>query len=107
MSKTITEDEFYEQYKPTLNVFYNDENAVAFNGCMYETYGEELEHVKKVAEVNPNFVWTILDVGYLCITSGVHFVNRFGFLITELPADEEFIDVAPDPEEIEMNDEEE
>src|SRR5688572_30671561 len=90
--KTITEDEFWEQYKPVLNHFHQDENR-EWNGCMYETFGEELAHVLSVANVNPQFVWTILDSDGLAIVSGYHLVNRMGYLITEFPADEDFIDV--------------
>lgn len=92
--KTITEDEFFEQYKPVLNKFHMDPEATAFNGCLYETYGVEEQHVKQVAQVNEAFVWTIIDGDNgLSITSGYHHVNRFGYLITQLPADEDFIDV--------------
>lgn len=92
--KTITEDEFFEQYKPVLNKFHMDPEATAFNGCMYETYGVEEQHVRNVAQVNEGFVWTIIDGDDgLSITSGYHYVNRFGYIITQLPADEDFIDV--------------
>lgn len=91
--KTITEEEFIEQYKPCLNHFHNDPER-EWNGWMYETYGEEEEHIREVAKVNERFVWTILDADNgLTIVSGWHYVNRFGYILTELPADEDFIDV--------------
>lgn len=92
--KTITEDQFFEQYKPVLNRHYLNEDSTAFNGCMYETYGSELDYVREVAQVNEAFVWTVIDGDNgLSITSGYHHVNRFGYIITELPADDDFIDV--------------
>lgn len=85
--KTITEDEFWEQYKPIKNPF-ND--GYGFGGCMFETFGQDLELVKQTAAVTEAFVWTVYDMS---ITSGMHFVNRLGYLITELPCDQDFIDV--------------
>lgn len=96
--KTITEDEWIEQYKPTLNKFHMDPDR-EWNGWLYETYGVEETHVRQVAQVNEAFVWTIIDGdGGLSITSGFHYVNRFGYIITEKPADEDFIDVTLDDE---------
>ena len=42
----ITEEDFYDDFKPQLNHF--DDNA-SFDGCMFETYGEELGEAKAVA----------------------------------------------------------
>lgn len=89
--KTITEDQFLEQYKPVKNQF-ND--GYGFDGCMFETFGPNLAYVTATAQVSEAFVWTVYDD--MSITSGMHFVNRFGYLITELPCDEDFIDVLPD-----------
>jgi len=80
----ITEEQFWDQFKPIKN--HLDGNA-SFNGCMFETYKNELEAVQKAAEATPLNVWTILDCdGKLIITAGYHFVNRTGYLITEEPA---------------------
>ncbi len=80
MEIVISEDEFYEQYHPIKN--HLDENA-SFDGCMFETYDEELEYVKSMVETGK--VWTILDGegDNLLYSSGYHFVNRIGYLITE------------------------
>lgn len=84
MSETllkITEEQFYDEYCPQKN--HLDDNA-SFNGCMYETYGDEIKHVRDTARVG-NRVWTIIedDEGHLWLTLGIRFVNRFGFLVTE------------------------
>lgn len=80
----ITEDEFWEQYKPIKN--HIDANA-SYDGCMFETYDAEYEFVKESTEKAPLTVWTILDCDDKCIISeGWHFVNRIGYLITEVPA---------------------
>lgn len=95
--KTITEDQFFADYKPIKNPISED---CGFDGCMFETYGEDLDYVKDVASVSETFVWTVIegDDG-LSITSGYHYVNRLGYIITELPADEDFIDVIVEEEE--------
>lgn len=58
-----------------------DDNA-SLDGVMFETYGEELQHV---LEQNEDQVWTYAedDNGDLCIMSGFHVVNRIGYLISE------------------------
>lgn len=113
---TISEDEFYEKYKPIKN--HLDNNA-SWDGCLYETFGEELHYCFELAK-KENRVWTIVecdeveadevtgdveyepnynedgeypDDGYqppcLYIISGFHYVNRQGFLITEVPYEQE------------------
>ncbi len=90
----MTYEEWETKYKPRLNPL--DEYA-ALSGYMLETFGLELEHVKQ----QPNqYVWTWVEGdgseslepededapahgGYL--TPGYHFVNRLGYVITEVP----------------------
>ena len=79
----MTEDDFYAQFTCVKN--HIDLNA-GFDGCMFETYGPELEHVKGRLDddVTRRTVWTIIEVeGKFYYVSGYHFVNRFGYLITE------------------------
>lgn len=98
----ITEDEFYEKFKPIKN--HIDDNA-SFDGCMYETYDKEFEFVCQKNQTSPNHIWTIVDIdGDLVITNGLHFVNRMGYLITEVPfEDDVFYDVYdPIPETTEQ-----
>lgn len=108
---TISEDEFHEKYKPIKN--HLDNNAT-WDGCLFETFGEELQHCFNLSQ-KENRVWTIVecdevneeditdDVEYdpqdeddddyqppcLYIISGFHYVNRQGFLITEVPYEQE------------------
>jgi hypothetical protein len=77
---TLTEDEFLARFKPVAN--HIDPNS-SFDGCMFETFGDELAHVQAQAR---NLVWTVLDCdGHLWIESGFHFVNRLGYLIASVP----------------------
>lgn len=79
-------DQWFDEYKPVINHFHNDDSQ-AFNGCLYETYGEEDDYIRKLAETEPNKVWTILtdDHGDLVVVNGWHYVNRFGYFVTEKP----------------------
>jgi len=54
------------------------------SGCLFETYGEELDFVRKQ---DPRTIWTLLDGddGDLYLASGYHIVNRIGYLISTVP----------------------
>jgi len=102
--KQLTEEQFDEHYKLIQN--HIDDNA-SFDGHMFETFGEELEFVHKMADENrvvtiletegdPNFDYDkAFDEGLdtpldMCYVSGMHLVNRIGYLITKEPIREEF-----------------
>ena len=53
--KTITYEQFEEQYKPIKNTLVEDS---PYNGCMFETYGAELAHVREQDIKN---IWTLID----------------------------------------------
>ena len=91
----MTEDEWYEKYKPIKNPL--DTNA-SWNGEMFETYGEEIEFVKSTPD---NFVWTLLDVdGKSLIVNGQSWVNRMGYFVCEVPwNDDEFHEILIDDDE--------
>jgi hypothetical protein len=78
----LSEDEFFARFKPVRN--HIAPNA-GFDGCLFETFGEELAHVQAQ---DRTFVWTILDCdGELFIESGFHVVNRLGYLIASVPTE--------------------
>lgn len=88
----LTEDEFDSQYPLVVNHL-NPSAGWAFDdqiGCLFETYGPEFEFVR---QQDPRRVWTFVDAedGHLAVTSGLHFVNRIGYLISQaaLPNDQE------------------
>lgn len=85
----MTADEkFFEQYKPVKNHFVDD---CAFNGCMFETYGEEEQFVIAQAKADSRKVWTVIDVnGVMYITNGFRYIDRMGYFICEVPFDGEF-----------------
>jgi hypothetical protein len=80
------EDDFYNEFTPVKN--HIDINA-SFDGCLFETYGPELDFVK--SKINENKVVTIMDCdGVLYLGSGFHSVNRLGYLILDKPYKEDF-----------------
>lgn len=84
---TITEDQFFDQFKPIKNHLAAD---AAYDGYMFETYGKEYEHVNAQLKINPLTVWTLLegDDGNCHINQGWHYVNRIGYFITMMPAED-------------------
>jgi hypothetical protein len=74
----LTEEQFEEQFTTVKN--HIDTNA-SWDGCMFETFGEESEHINSVSHKN---VWTIVegDDDTIFISNGIRLVNRMGFLIT-------------------------
>lgn len=83
----ITEDNFDEVFKPQTNHLYDN---ASFNGCMYETYDEELDYVFNLAKTTKK-VWTIIegDNDTMYYITGFHYVNRIGFLVCEVEYTEE------------------
>ena len=90
-----TDTEFYAKYNTEYNhVLLKElqakedtgstlpEDMCSFGGCMYETFGEELEYIKTQSN---NRIWTIVDGDDddLLIIAGFHFVNRLGYLVTD------------------------
>jgi hypothetical protein len=98
----ITEDEFYETYRPRARA--------APNTHMFETYGRDMKFVLKQ---DPRTIWTLMQYdGPEFIWSGLHFGNRIGHFISKVPVPEEMefqvnFDGDEDPEdELEENDDE-
>ena len=86
----LTEAEFDDQYELVPNHL-NPEASwqpAHGQGCLFETYGEELAFVRRQ---DPHTVWTLVDgadddATYLL--SGFHLVNRIGYLISRSPVPE-------------------
>jgi hypothetical protein len=100
--KIISEDAFYETYKPVPNPF--NSNA-SWDGSMLETFGRELAHVQEVFKTAPDTVWTVLDCdGAHVVGSGFHYVNRVGYIITQVPVEPgQSVATEADPDELEGN----
>lgn len=77
----ISEDQFDEDFRPVQNPHNKD---AGWNGCLFETHGVEFNFVKNQPKEK---VWTLLSNNTL--VSGLHFVDRVGYLVTETPWTEE------------------
>jgi hypothetical protein len=79
---SLTWEEFTEQFKPVPNHFHPNDPYLHF-----ETYGEEVEFVKTIPNER---IWTYTDIGNgSVVTNGWHFINRLGYFITEVPAEDD------------------
>lgn len=96
--RKLTEQQFDDYFVLVDN--HIDDNA-AFDGKMFETYGKEMDFVLEMSKENR--VITIIESDEGCdedeegfmipnmyYVSGMHAVNRIGYLITEDPIDFEF-----------------
>jgi hypothetical protein len=74
-------DAWEEKYCPIQNHITKDGDD------KFETYGEELDYVRSIADTEPRRVWTLVDGddGNLYIVNGYHLVNRVNYFITEKP----------------------
>jgi hypothetical protein len=82
MYRTMTWQEFVDNYKPIPNKIGKNTNGVQTN---FETYGEEVDFVFAQPDEN---VWTEVDVdGGVYVIAGKHYVNRIQYYVTEKPYD--------------------
>lgn len=95
----ITLDKFFTDYKPQINHIIRvktnsdikDDDISSWSGCMYETYGEELDYIQSFFN-KPRHIWTIIEAeDELVIQAGYWLINRMGYIITERPWEDEYI----------------
>ena len=110
--KQLTETEFLELHNPEYNQILLKElqaqedtgstlpeDMCSFGGCMYETYGPELDYVRSM--IDQKRVVTIIEGedelgddgeyhSVIFYESGYHIVNRLGYLVLDKPYTEEF-----------------
>jgi hypothetical protein len=84
MTLRLDEETFFETYRVKHNPFAGDPpEDLDISSCGFETYGEELEHVRAQ---DPHVVWTLVEEdGAELIVAGMRTVNRLMYLITEVP----------------------
>lgn len=93
--------DFSDKYNVIVNHIDTNAGFTGYNydsedGCLFETFGEEIAFVLKTHSENPKKIWTIIegDNGEMYICAGYHIVNRIGYFITETEwenAEEEYI----------------
>ncbi len=86
----LTEDEFDDRFTLVPNHI-NSSAGWAIGdsgGCLFETYGEEFEFIKRQPAAR---IWTLVDGddGDMYLISGLHFVNRVGYLLSRDPVPED------------------
>lgn len=90
-SRKILYKIFEKEFKPQINHIVNDPES-AFDGCLYETYGEEIDYILSLVNdpSERNRVWTIVEdsSGKWYIVAGYHLINRIGYLVTEKAREE-------------------
>jgi hypothetical protein len=78
------------KFVPMRNKF---DGFASYDGCLYETYGDELTYVLLFAnnhfgETSDRQVWTLVEEdGKFFVVEGYRLVNRFGYLLTENKAE--------------------
>ena len=83
--KNLTEDEFKSKFTMVKN--HLDNNA-SLDGCMFETYGAEVDYIASLADTKT--VWTYLEGEDDCyFVTGMHLVNRIGYFVTKEPYTED------------------
>ncbi len=83
-AKRIRWETFIKKYRPVKNTL---DKRAGCEGFLFEVRGREFEVVREAHNKNPDTVWTLLDCdGKLVVGSGMSFVNRMGYFVTEVPA---------------------
>lgn len=88
-TRRIGFDKWVAKFKPIPNHLNPDRGGyiVDDQSFMFETFGEDLEFVRKQ---DPGKVWTMVDCdGKWYLSEGFHHVNRVGYFVTEVPFDGE------------------
>lgn len=75
-------DDWHTQFQPVQNNV--DPNETSYDNTLFETYGKDLDFVRKQ---DPDAVWTLVDSeddDSLMIIEGFHRVNRIGYFVTKV-----------------------
>lgn len=95
-------EEWEDKYKPIKNHLAGRDDPAKFEmdaddleEDKFETYGIELGFVLGIAHESPAKVWTLVEGdGGLYIVSGYHLVNRLNYFITEVPSEDDDLEVS-------------
>jgi hypothetical protein len=85
----LTEDEFMARFKPMRGNHTGDQSSGTglFGDCYFECHGKDEEYV---TAYDSNRIWTLVDGERpqdVVLISGLHFVNRCGYLIATVPTE--------------------
>lgn len=86
---TLTYDDWCAFYAPVKNPV---SPYAAFDGTMFETFGDDLAYVQTQPLEN---IWTLVqgnfdeDGGNLYVINGYYLINRIGYFVTRQPMEED------------------
>ena len=84
----MTEDEWYEIYKPI-------KNHLDSTSSLFETYGDDVEFVNNQPYENI-WTWVSGDDGGTYLVSGRYYINRMGYFVCTVPWTEQALEVLID-----------
>ena len=82
----MTYEQWIETYKPMHN--HIADYSAAFDGTMFETYGDERNFIQERVNTAPDTIWTLVtgdSSNDWIIMSGRHYVNRLGYFVSQVP----------------------
>lgn len=84
----LDDDEFVERFRPVPNhLDLHSGFDLGQGGCLFAPTGQSMQFVRAQ---NPRTVWTLVEEdGCLFIESGLHIVNRLGYLVTAQPIEDD------------------
>lgn len=87
--KKITEDDWIATYRPKPAPVPGSSFDFGDGDTLID--GHRPEEVQALIEATEGCIWTVIDgdEGETAIVSGRHFVNRIGYIVTEVPATED------------------
>lgn len=76
----LSYEQWHSRYIPETNTL---NEGSSFDGCLYETYGDDLHNVEGCAQ---NRIWTLIEAdGIQTIVPGKQTINHVGYFITYRP----------------------
>lgn len=85
-------EEWWDKYKPIKN--HIDDNS-CFDHYAFETYGEEVNYI--INKIDTKCIWTLIEAdGEWYIIPGYHLVNRLLYFYTEIPWEDENLEIKID-----------
>lgn len=97
----MTDLDLFDVYEPDTTLTAVEYDCDEGSG-LFETYGQDLDTVRKVAEKHPRRVWTLVDTdfGGTAWLNGYHLVNRILYAVTATDGQpDETFECLPDDEE--------
>ena len=78
----------WEEFQAKHHPLKNPRHETALEGCLFDLQADDLKFISQQSAAT---VWTLVegDFGLSLIQPGFHFVNRLGYLVTQVPYDDQ------------------